>query len=216
MATKIGAIAGLGNPGAEYERTRHNVGFDFVHKLTSQHTVTLREQSRFQGLTAQVNVASHPVRLLMPLTYMNDSGLSVQAFLHYYRLKPESLLVVYDELDLQPGALRLQQNGGTAGHKGIKSIVEALGGQRNFWRLRIGVGRPKQMADKNTQNATSFLLSRAADVDQEKTDAATDIALHWLHELVAGDRSKVMNALHGRLFPEAITLGDASQTPGCS
>lgn len=199
MATKISAIVGLGNPGAEYECTRHNVGFDFIHKLADQCAVSLSEQSRFQGLTAKADIAGRSVRLLMPMTYMNDSGLAVQPFLHYYRIKPPALLVVYDELDLPPGAIRIQQNGGSAGHNGIESIVQALGGKADFWRLRIGVGRPDDQSGR-AKNVTSFLLSRADEADQQKMDAAVVMALRWLDELVAGHTLKAMNALHGRLF----------------
>jgi len=136
-------IVGLGNPGSQYERTRHNIGFEVVN-LLSERLQSPFKQSKFKGLCAEATVSGEKVLLLKPMTYMNLSGESIKAVMDYYRLSSGDLLVVYDDLDLPMGKIRLRQKGSAGGHNGIKSTIRHLGTQE-FNRIRIGIGRP----DKN-------------------------------------------------------------------
>ena len=150
MSEKIQLIVGLGNPGREYENTRHNAGAIFIAQLANTCRASWQEEKKFSGLTTQVNLNNQPVRLLLPLTYMNRSGQSVGAIANFYKIAPESILVVHDELDLAPGTARLKLGGGHGGHNGLRDIISALGNQNTFTRLRIGIGHPgnaKMVAD---------------------------------------------------------------------
>ena len=142
MSEKIQLIIGLGNPGREYENTRHNAGADFVVRLADEYRANWQEEKKFSALTAQVNIAQQPVRLLMPLTYMNRSGQSVGAIANFYKIAPQHMLVAHDELDLAPGTARLKTGGGHGGHNGLRDIISALGNQNTFARLRLGIGHP--------------------------------------------------------------------------
>jgi PTH1 family peptidyl-tRNA hydrolase len=144
-------IVGLGNPGAKYDRTRHNIGFDAIDALAQTWKISLGEHRKFQGMFGEGNApGATKVRLLKPLTYMNNSGQAVRAVLDWYKLPPESVLVIYDEMDLPIGRLRLRLCGSSGGHNGMKSIISHLGTQ-TFPRLRIGIGRAKDVhPDKST------------------------------------------------------------------
>jgi len=134
-------IVGLGNPEPKYDRTRHNVGFDAVDELAQVWQMTLKENKRFQGIYAEgVALGGKKIRLLKPLTYMNRSGQSVRAVTDWYKLKPQSVLIIYDDMDLPLGRLRMRLSGSAGGHNGMKSIIAHLGGQ-DFPRLRIGIGK---------------------------------------------------------------------------
>lgn len=145
MARKpIALIVGLGNPGDEYRHTRHNVGFDFIDRLAAARGVRLTQQARFFGETGRIGTPAGDVWLLKPSTYMNLSGQAVQPLAAYYKLTPEEILVVHDELDLVPGTIRLKFGGGAAGHNGLKDITQRLG-TSDFWRLRVGIGHPRSL-----------------------------------------------------------------------
>jgi peptidyl-tRNA hydrolase, PTH1 family len=133
-------IVGLGNPGAKYDRTRHNIGFDLVDRLASRWQVPLTDQKKFQGIAGEGLAGSKKVKLLKPQTFMNLSGQSVRALLDWYKLEPSQVLVVYDDLDLPVGKLRLRLAGSAGGHNGMKSIISHLG-TSTFPRLRIGIGK---------------------------------------------------------------------------
>jgi peptidyl-tRNA hydrolase, PTH1 family len=132
-------VAGLGNPGREYERTRHNVGWMVVDELARRTDASFR--SKFNGRLAEARLGGARIALLKPETYMNESGRSIGGALRFFKVKPEELLVVHDDVDLEPGRLQARRGGGLAGHNGLRSIAQALGSQE-FLRLRIGVGRP--------------------------------------------------------------------------
>jgi peptidyl-tRNA hydrolase, PTH1 family len=162
-------IVGLGNPGAEYTETRHNAGFQFCERLAREFGVSFSKESRYKGWTA--NTRDKSMWLLMPSTYMNDSGLSVRALTQFYRIEPAEMLVIHDELDLPPGQMRLKFGGGLGGHNGLKSITSHLGTQ-DYWRLRIGIGHP---GDKS--EVANYVLKPARKEEQADIDAALDRAL---------------------------------------
>jgi PTH1 family peptidyl-tRNA hydrolase len=161
MGTPIDLIVGLGNPGAEYEATRHNAGFWFVDLLAGEHGGRFSSQRKLHGDSAEVTIAGQRIRLLKPTTYMNSSGQSVGAAVNFYKIPVERVLVAYDELDLPPGRAQLRFDGGSAGHNGISSVIEHIGPK--FWRLRFGVGHPrdKAQASGGRTDVVNHVLKRA-------------------------------------------------------
>lgn len=184
-------IVGLGNPGREYEETRHNAGAMFVEELARQHGATLSEESKFSGLTARVFIDGHDVRLLIPTTFMNRSGQSVAAMMNFYKLDIEELLVAHDELDIDAGTARFKQGGGHGGHNGLRDIISRCGNNRNFYRLRIGIGHPG-----SAEQVTGHVLNKAPAAEHRKMLDAIDEAIRALPDAVAGDWAKAMNYLH--------------------
>jgi PTH1 family peptidyl-tRNA hydrolase len=162
-------IVGLGNPGAEYAETRHNAGFWFCERLARDLKVSFAKESRYQGWVANARDAG--IWLLMPATFMNESGRAVQALMHFYRIEPAEMLVVHDELDLPPGRLQLRFGGGLGGHNGLKSITSHLGMQ-DYWRLRVGIGHP---GDRN--DVVNYVLRPPRKEEGEEIDTALDRAL---------------------------------------
>ena len=153
-------IVGLGNPEPKYDRTRHNIGFAAIDILSETWRISLSENRKFKGLFGEgIWRGSDKMRLLKPLTYMNRSGQSIQAAVNWYKLPPESVLVVYDDMDLPVGRLRLRLSGSAGGHNGMKSTISHLGTQ-NFPRLRIGIGKPKDAADTQTGETISHVLGK--------------------------------------------------------
>jgi PTH1 family peptidyl-tRNA hydrolase len=181
-------IVGLGNPGAEYEDTRHNIGFWFVERLARDLKVSLAPQSKFHGIAGR----SGETWLLMPSTYMNRSGQSVAALARFYKIEPDETLVIHDELDLQPGDIRLKFGGGNAGHNGLKDI-SAHFSTPAFWRLRLGIGHP---GDRN--QVAEYVLHRPRAEEQEALDRALDRCLLAWPKLAAGDDAAAMHALHAK------------------
>jgi len=141
IMSEIKLIVGLGNPGREYESTRHNAGFWWVDEFAQANQCSFKAEGKFHGVAAQGNVRSHELFLLKPQTFMNVSGRAVGAMTQFYKILPENILVVHDELDLPPGSAKLKLGGGHGGHNGLKDIIAHLG-TRDFWRLRIGIGHP--------------------------------------------------------------------------
>src|SRR5512140_2612159 len=137
----IKVIVGLGNPGKEYERTRHNAGFRWVDAIAGRKSATWKREAKFTGWVARIDEGGRDFWLLKPGTYMNESGRSVSALVRFYRIEPAEMLSVHDALDLPPGAVKLKRGGGTGGHNGLSDIAEALD-SKDFWRLRIGIGHP--------------------------------------------------------------------------
>ena len=156
----IRLIVGLGNPGAEYSDTRHNAGFWFLDALANREKVFFHEEKKFLGEVARVRLAGQDIWLLKPLTYMNRSGQSVVSLALYYKILPEEILVVHDELDLMPGCMKLKKGGGNAGHNGLKDITEKLS-TPNFWRLRLGTGHPRTLG--LAQPVADFVLHAPSD-----------------------------------------------------
>lgn len=189
--TEIQLIVGLGNPGSEYDRTRHNAGADFVSELAASLGARLSPDSKYSGLTARVNYKGQDLRLLIPTTYMNRSGQAVGAMANFFKIPPEAILVAHDELDLAPGVARFKLNGGHGGHNGLRDIISALGNNQNFPRLRLGIGHPGSAAQ-----VASFVLKRAPSAEQELTDDAIARAIKCLPEAVKGDWNTAMKNLH--------------------
>ncbi len=186
----IRLIVGLGNPGADYELTRHNAGFWLVDQLARG---DLRKESRFNALAAKTRIAGNEVWLLEPQTYMNRSGQSVGALARFYKIAPDEVLVVHDELDLPPGAAKLKKGGSSGGHNGLKDITAALGTQ-DYWRLRIGIGHPREL--KLQQPVVDFVLHRPRAEEQVLIDRAIDNALEVIPLLCEGRHEQAMMELH--------------------
>jgi PTH1 family peptidyl-tRNA hydrolase len=186
----IRLIVGLGNPGPEYALTRHNVGFWFVDALAARNGCQFRSEGKLHGMLCRASAGGGDLRLLKPTTYMNQSGRSVAAVLRYFDIAPGEMLVAHDELDLPVGIARLKEGGGHAGHNGLRDIISLLG-TRDFWRLRIGIDRPR-----DRQAVVGYVLSRASREDEERLlDALGDAALS-LPDLITGHFQKAMNRLH--------------------
>ena len=189
----IRLIAGLGNIGAEYEDTRHNAGFWFVERLARKHGASFAKQTRFFGEVARVALNGEAVHLVKPSTFMNRSGQAVAALAQFYRIAPEAVLVVHDELDLAPGVAKLKQGGGHAGHNGLKDIIARLGSAA-FWRLRVGIGHPRTLALE--QDVADFVLHRPSRDHQSRIDQAIDQALEGVGDWAAGQMEQAMKRLH--------------------
>ena len=186
----IKLIVGLGNPGRQYEKTRHNAGFLFLDVLAQELGSTWADESRFLALFAVGSVANGKVMLLKPDTFMNRSGQSVGKIARYYKILPEEILVVHDELDFNPGVVKLKKDGGHAGHNGLRDIIAHLG-SNEFYRLRIGIGRPaagKVVAD--------FVLSTPSKQEWEMIVNAFDLSSSFIGQMVTGDMAAVMNKLN--------------------
>lgn len=191
--TAIQLIVGLGNPGPEYEQSRHNAGALFVERLARQQGVSLSADRKYFGLVGKFSHKGRDVRLLIPTTYMNRSGQSVAALANFFRIPPAAILVAHDELDMPPGTAKLKVGGGHGGHNGLRDIIAQLGNQNSFHRLRLGIGHP---GDKHL--VSGFVLGRAPRSEQEKLEASIDFALDVLPEMLAGDWTKAMHKLHSQ------------------
>lgn len=186
----IRLIVGLGNPGLEYEDTRHNAGFWWVERVAAARKAAFNAEKKFHGLAARAHLDGHETWLLKPQTFMNRSGQSVGALAGFYKITPEEILVVHDELDLAPGDARLKKGGGHGGHNGLKDIIAHLG-TPDFWRLRIGIGHP---GDRN--QVADYVLHPARREEQDLIDAAVDRSLPLLPQILAGDFPAAMLKLH--------------------
>ena len=192
MDLPIRLVAGLGNPGEKYVSTRHNVGFDWLDRLASSQRTSFVLETRFRGLCARITQADTDIWLLKPQTYMNASGMSVAAVCRYYKSAPEQILIIHDELDLQPGVIKLKSGGGTGGHNGLKSIVADLSSQA-FWRLRIGVGHP---GDRN--QVVDYVLHPPRKEEAALIDEAIDHSMRVWSLITQGDFAAAMQQLHTR------------------
>lgn len=185
----IKLVVGLGNPGNEYANTRHNAGVWYLYALAAQLDCVLRSDKKFQ---AEYASCSQPdVKLLFPTTFMNNSGQSVAHLLNFFKILPAEMLVAHDELDLPVGSLRLKLGGGSGGHNGLKSIMEHLGGDQQFYRLRLGIGHP---GDRH--QVTNFVLGKTPDSERRLIDDAIDRMRPFHGELLKGNIANVMKQLH--------------------
>ena len=190
--TMIKLIVGLGNPGPEYESTRHNAGFWWVDEAARRLGAKLVAERGYAGLVARVNRPQGPLWLLEPQTYMNLSGRSVAALARFYKITPPEILVVHDELDLPPGQLKLKQGGSHAGHNGLRDIHAQLG-SADYWRLRLVIGHPGVKAE-----VVDYVLRRPPAGEREAIEKAIDASLLALDQLAAGEMDRAMMKLHAK------------------
>ncbi|EGK08186.1 aminoacyl-tRNA hydrolase [Kingella kingae] len=189
---KIKLIVGLGNPTAEYEKTRHNAGFWFLDELAWQWKASWKNEKKFFGDVARVSRPGGEVWLLKPDTYMNLSGKAVQALAQFYKIAPEEILVVHDELDIDCGAIRFKLGGGNGGHNGLKDI-QAKMGTPNFYRLRLGIGHPGDRA-----LVVGFVLNKPSAAERELVDAAIAKSLRAMDDIMAGKQEEAVRYLHSK------------------
>lgn len=194
MSAGIALIVGLGNPGPEYARARHNAGFWFADRLANAWGLSFRREAKFYGEICRYQGGEGECRLLKPLTYMNLSGDAVCAVARFYRVSADRILVAHDELDLPPGTVRLKTGGGDGGHNGLRDITQKLGG--DFRRLRIGIGHPG-----SRELVTPFVLSRPAAEDERLIEESIGAAVAEAPRLLAGEYNKAMNHLNRRKPP---------------
>ena len=187
----IRLIVGLGNPGPQYEASRHNAGAMFVEAVAREYNAELRVEKRFQGLLARTTIASQDVRLLIPTTFMNRSGQAVAALATFYKIKPTEILLAHDELDMEPGVARLKQGGGHGGHNGLRDTISALANNAGFARLRLGIGHPG-----SSDQVTAYVLSKPPSAERSALDAAIQASLEVLPMVTTGDLAGAMNQLH--------------------
>lgn len=180
-------IVGLGNPGPQYARTRHNVGFWFVDELARRHGGAFRNESRHQGELARARVGTHELWLLKPATFMNRSGAAAQSVAGFYKISANEVLVAYDELDFPPGTVRLKEGGGAAGHNGVSDIIAQLGAE--FWRLRIGIGKPQGPGIEH-------VLSRPPVEEEHLIRNSLIVAADTVPLLLEQGAQQAMNQLH--------------------
>ena len=185
----ISLIVGLGNPGSEYAQTRHNAGFWYVERLAEQYGITLKKDNKFNGLTGRGNIEGQDVRLLLPSTFMNLSGQSVVPFCKFYQIQPQAILIAHDELDINPGIIRLKSGGGHGGHNGLRDIVPHIGA--NFHRLRIGIGHPG-----SKERVSGHVLSKASKTEQALIDDAIHHALGNTKLLINNNIAQAMNQIN--------------------
>ena len=189
--TPIRLVVGLGNPGAKYTATRHNVGFWFIDQLAYRHQASFRQDSKFKGEVASFDFQGNKIWLLKPSTFMNLSGESLAPFAKYYQIDPKHTLVVHDELDLPPGTSRFKLGGGHGGHNGLRDIFKHYA--KDFWRLRVGVGHPG-----HKDQVLSFVLNAASKHEQQLIDQSLDIAIDAMQDAYAGDMEAAMRLLHNK------------------
>jgi PTH1 family peptidyl-tRNA hydrolase len=208
----IRLVVGLGNPGKEYERTRHNAGFWLVERFAVASGAHFRNDPKYQALVARLDGGSKagnaaPAWLLMPQSFMNASGRAVQMLAGFFKLKPDEILVVHDELDFQPGVARLKLGGGIAGHNGLRDISQRLA-THEYWRLRLGVGRPPAGTEGG-----DYVLQKPSPEDRAAIERAIDKALSLLPQMLSGDMQGAMNKLHTEDKPPAKKEPEKKEPP---
>ena len=186
----IRLIVGLGNPGREYETTRHNVGFRWVGELARLQNLSFKNETKFHGLAARGQLHGREMLLLKPQTFMNASGRAVGALAQFYKIAPAEILVVHDDLDLPPGVARLKLGGGHGGHNGLKDIIAHLG-TRDFWRLRLGIGHPGERAE-----VVNFVLNDPRKEERALIEQAVQRAFEVSDLIIAGKQEAAMLKLH--------------------
>ena len=189
--TPLKLIVGLGNPGPQYNSNRHNAGVIFLHHLCRAYNGTLRGESKFFGEFTSINIAGRDVKLLFPTTFMNGSGKAVAAVCKFYKIAPENMLVAYDEIDFDVGVTRFKEGGGHGGHNGMRDIINALGGNRDFYRLRIGVGHPGHKS-----MVANYVLSDPSRSEADVIMSNIEDAIRVMPRAVNGEWEEAMRLLH--------------------
>jgi PTH1 family peptidyl-tRNA hydrolase len=195
MNNPIQLIAGLGNPGPEYEATRHNAGFWWVDQLGAATSSKMAAESRFSGHAGRLKTGAHEAWLLKPATFMNASGRAVGALARFYKIPPEAILVVHDELDLPPGEVKLKFGGGHGGHNGLKDIAAHLG-TKDFWRLRLGIGHPGASLPNKGEAVINYVLHTPSKSEMQLIEQGMDQTMELLPMLLNGEFEAAMLKLH--------------------
>jgi PTH1 family peptidyl-tRNA hydrolase len=193
--TALKLVVGLGNPGAEYARTRHNAGFWLVDELARRHGGTFRHESKHQAQLARVRLNGGEIWLAKPMSFMNRSGGPVSSILNFYKIAPGEMLVAHDEIDLPGGTVRLKEGGGHGGHNGLRDLIAAQGD--GFWRLRIGVGHPGAKSE-----VVDFVLTHASKAEQEDIDESVRAGADAVEQMLRDGAQIAMNKLHTKTAKE--------------
>jgi peptidyl-tRNA hydrolase, PTH1 family len=188
----IRLFVGLGNPGAEYEATRHNAGFWWIDTLARHWRASLAMERGYHGLVARVNQPTGAVWLLEPQTYMNLSGKSVSALARFFKIAPDEILVVHDELDIVPGQMKIKQGGGSGGHNGLKDITEQLG-TPDYWRLRLGIGHPGVKSE-----VVDYVLRKPSPEHREAIEGCIARSMAAVDPLLRGEMDRAQMAIHAK------------------
>ncbi len=186
----IKLFVGLGNPGPQYESTRHNAGFWWIDELAKQLKLTLSHDKNYHGMVARTSIAGQTVWLLEPLTFMNLSGKAVGSLAKFFKIEPHEILVAHDELDITPGEAKLKLGGSHAGHNGLKDIAAAMG-SLDFWRLRIGIGHPGVKAE-----VLNWVLKAPRAEERSAIETCMDRSLKVVDAMIAGDMTRATQAIH--------------------
>ena len=184
-------LVGLGNPGKEYENTRHNAGSDFVRMLCEKYEISLEKEKLVHGYYAKLNINDCSVILYIPDTYMNESGLAVSKAKKFFQVENHEILIVHDELDLENGCIRLKDSGGHGGHNGLRNIIDHLNGDSSFKRIRIGIGHPGKEKD-----VVSYVLNKASESERMKMEDKMRDSLQLIESLVINGWEKTIMKLH--------------------
>lgn len=190
--TKIKLVVGLGNPGSQYEKTRHNTGFWLAKSLAEKYSGSFKFESKFKGFFSTIDILNHECKLLMPTTFMNLSGEAVRKVVSFYKIPIEAILIVHDELDFLPGVVRLKKGGGANSHNGVQNIIDQLN-NKDFWRLRIGIGKPSFKEDM-----TNYVTSSPNKTETKQIHSAIDKAIEIIPNLVLGNFEKATQILHSQ------------------
>jgi PTH1 family peptidyl-tRNA hydrolase len=191
MSDTIRLIVGLGNPGTEYDQTRHNAGFLFLDEVARQYGGNFRTEKKYAGEYCKVIIQGQEVHLLKPMTFMNRSGQAVAPLANFFKIPPEQILVAHDELDIPPGTAKFKKGGGHGGHNGLKDIIRSLANSKDFHRLRLGIGHPG-----DAKLVANFVLKRAPKAEMQSLIATIGEAERVLTDYISGDHAKAMNRLH--------------------
>lgn len=191
MPNSIQLIVGLGNPGNEYQATRHNAGAWFVERLAEHHRIPLSPDKKFYGHCGKGTIAGQECWLLIPTTFMNLSGQAVAALAQFYKLSSEQIVIAHDDLDLPAGTAKLKFGGGHGGQNGLRDTISKLGNNANFHRLRIGIGHPGHKSQ-----VTGHVLGKASQTEQSAIDNVICEAIHVFPDIIDGNMAKAMNRLH--------------------
>lgn len=179
-------IVGLGNPEKDYSNTRHNMGFNTINKLAEQYEISITK-NKFKGLYGVGSIEGEKVILLKPQTFMNLSGESIQEMIQFYKIELEQLIVIYDDIDIEPGIIKIRKTGGAGTHNGMKSVVKELNTQ-NFKRIRVGIGKPKEK-----ENLIEYVLGAIPEEEKDKLDKGTDLAKEAMIEMIKNGIDIAMN-----------------------
>jgi PTH1 family peptidyl-tRNA hydrolase len=187
----IQLVVGLGNPGPEYEKTRHNAGDWFVKELAARYNISLRPEKKYSGLYGKGLIGDNLVHLLIPTTFMNCSGKAVAPLANFFRIPVENILVAHDELDMIPGVCKIKKGGGHGGHNGLRDIISCMANNKDFYRLRIGIDHPG-----HRDRVTGHVLGKAPAAEQTLIEAAIDEASRCIDIWLKDDLKKAQNRLH--------------------